>query len=48
VLGSDVTVDTLSDHAIFRTRGDGALARNWLIENAPDVSVLAVGHGIEL
>jgi methylamine---glutamate N-methyltransferase subunit A len=48
VLGTDVAVDTLSDHAIFRTRGDGDTARNWLIENAPDVSVLAVGQGIEL
>ncbi len=48
VLGSDVTVETLSDHAIFSTSGDGQTARNWLIENAPDVSVLAVGSSIEL
>jgi len=48
VLGSDVQVETLSDHAIFETTGDGQTARNWLIENAPDVSVLAVGHSIEL
>ena len=48
VLGSDVVVETLSDHAIFRTPGDGQTARNWLIENAPDVSVLAVGTSIEL
>ncbi|MDH3665681.1 MAG: glutamine amidotransferase family protein [Paracoccaceae bacterium] len=48
VLGSDVKVETLSDHAIFKTRGDGQTARNWLIENAPDVSVLAVGSSIEL
>ncbi len=48
VLGSDVKVATLSDHAIFTTPGDGQTARNWLIENAPDVSVLAVGSSIEL
>jgi amidophosphoribosyltransferase len=48
VLGSDVKVETLSDHAIFSTSGDGQAARNWLIENAPDVSVLAVGSSIEL
>jgi len=48
VLGTDVAVSTLSDHAIFSTRGDGKAARNWLIENAPDVSVLAVGSAIEL
>jgi glutamate synthase domain-containing protein 1 len=48
VLGSDVTVETLSDHVIFSTAGDGQTARNWLIKNAPDVSVLAVGASIEL
>ena len=48
VLGADVTVETLSDHAIFATTGDGQAARNWLIGNAPDVSVLAVGGSIEL
>ena len=48
VLGADVTVETLSDHAIFSTTGDGQAARNWLIGNAPDVSVLAVGSSIEL
>jgi hypothetical protein len=45
VLGRDVVVETLSDHAIFSTSGDGQTARNWLIENAPDVSVLAAGSG---
>ena len=48
VLGSDVQVETLSDHALFTTSGNGQTARNWLIENAPDVSVLAVGSSIEL
>jgi methylamine---glutamate N-methyltransferase subunit A len=48
VLGADVSVDVLSDHALIRTAGDGDTARNWLIENAPDVSVLGVGRAIEL
>ena len=48
VLEAEVSVETLSDHAIFSTTGDGQTARNWLIENAPDVSVLAVGSSIEL
>jgi methylamine---glutamate N-methyltransferase subunit A len=48
VLGTDVAVDALSDHALIRTRGDGETARTWLIENAPDVSVLGVGRAIEL
>ena len=48
VLGTGVDVEVLSDHAVFRTAGDGQTARNWLIANAPDVSVLAVGEAIEL
>ena len=48
VLGSPVDVDILSDHAVFRTQGSGQSARNWLIENAPDVSVLGVGNSMEL
>ncbi|HUF85923.1 MAG TPA: glutamine amidotransferase family protein [Thermohalobaculum sp.] len=48
VLGADVGVETLSDHALLRTTGDGQTARNWLIEHARDVSVLAVGTSIEL
>ncbi|MEM9060665.1 MAG: glutamine amidotransferase family protein [Pseudomonadota bacterium] len=43
----DVSVSTLSDHAIFETT-DGQAARNWLIVNAPDVSVLGVGQAMEL
>ena len=47
-LGADVDMSVLSDHAIFQTTGDGQAARNWLIENAPDVSVLGVGAAMEL
>jgi len=48
VLGANVEVETRSDHAVFLTPGDGTTARNWLIENAPDVSVLGVGRAITL
>ncbi|MFK7941877.1 MAG: glutamine amidotransferase family protein [Paracoccaceae bacterium] len=47
-LGADIGVSTLSDHAIFATPGRGQDARNWLIEHAPDVSVLGVGMSMEL
>ena len=48
VLGTDVGVDVLSDHAVFSVAADGQTARNWLIENAPDVSVLGVGTAMRL
>ena len=43
-----VDVETLSDHAVLTTDSDGQAARNWLIANAPDVSVLGVGSAMEL
>ena len=47
-ISANVDVETLSDHAILTTDGDGQAARNWLIANAPDVSVLGVGQAMEL
>lgn len=47
-LGLAVDVRTLSDHAVLAMDGDGQAARNWLIRNAPDVSVLGVGSAMEL
>ena len=47
-LGAEVTADILSDHAILRTDGDGQVVRNWLIDHAPDVSVLGVGKSMQL
>lgn len=38
----------VSDHAVLRIDGDGRVARRWLIENAPDVTVLSEGHSIEV
>ncbi len=36
------------DHAVFRLDGDGRTARRWIIDNAPDVTVLSEGHSIEV
>ncbi|MEM6621194.1 MAG: glutamine amidotransferase family protein [Pseudomonadota bacterium] len=43
-----VELATYSDHATISTDGQGQAARNWLIEHAPDVSVLGVGEAMEL
>ena len=47
-LGAEVTVQVIEDHAIFKTEGDGDEARKWLIDNAPDATVLSQGHSIEI
>jgi amidophosphoribosyltransferase len=47
-LGASVAVQTVADHAVFRTEGDGERARNWLIANAPGVTVLSEGSAIEI
>lgn len=47
-LGAEVLVRPLRDHAVFETRGDGRRARQWLIDNLPDVDVLSYGDRIEL
>lgn len=47
-VGADVRVNTIADHAIFKTVGNGAAARKWLIDNAPDATVLSQGRSIEL
>ncbi|MEL6266127.1 MAG: hypothetical protein AAFR52_10860 [Pseudomonadota bacterium] len=38
----------LHDHAVMRVDGDGVAARRWLIENAPEISVLSLGQSIEV
>ncbi len=48
VLGADVAVRPLRDHAVFETTGDGRAARRWLIDHLPDVDVLSYGERIEL
>jgi glutamate synthase domain-containing protein 1 len=46
--GTEVNVETVSDHAIFRTAGDGAATRKWLIDNVPGATVLSQGRSIEI
>lgn len=46
--GLDVEQNPVWDHAVFRVSGDGAKARRWVIENAPDVTVLSQGRSIEV
>jgi glutamate synthase domain-containing protein 1 len=48
VLHAEVTVKSIQDHAVFSTTGDGRTARQWIIDNVPDVDVLSHGEQIEL
>ena len=48
VLGTDVSVRPLHDHAVFETDGDGRAARQWIIDNMVGVEVLSYGNQIEL
>lgn len=48
VIGSGVDVRAIEDHAVFSTAGDGRIARQWIIDNAPQVDVLSHGSQIEL
>lgn len=41
--GLEVEQEPVWDHAVFRVAGDGAKARRWIIENAPDVTVFIPG-----
>lgn len=47
-IGAKVAVETLQDHAIFRTSGRGDTARTWLIDNLPEAIVLSQGQSIEI
>jgi amidophosphoribosyltransferase len=43
-----IEVEEIEDHAIFRTKGPGDVARKWLIDNVPGAYVLSQGQSIEL
>ncbi|HMK79329.1 MAG TPA: glutamine amidotransferase family protein [Xanthobacteraceae bacterium] len=43
-----VEVEEIEDHAIFRTRGAGDVARKWLIDNVPAAYILSQGQSIEI
>lgn len=45
---ADIDIEVLRDHAILRTSADGKKARGWIIDNAPDVTVLSLGTSIEV
>ena len=47
-LDASVAVDEVDNHAIFKTEGDGATARTWLIDNVPEAMVLSQGQSIEI
>lgn len=47
-LGAEAEVRPFSDHAVISTPDAGRATRDWLIANAPDVSVLGVGTAMEL
>ncbi len=47
-LEADVSVRPVRDHAVLATTGDGSLARQWLIDHAPEVDVLSYGSQIEI
>ena len=47
-VGASVTVEEIEDHAIFKTKGDGDVARKWLIDNVPEATVLSQGQSIEI
>jgi len=48
ILNDAVDARPMRDHAVFETSGDSAAARQWIIENRPDLSVLSHGQQIEL
>jgi len=48
VLGAEVAVRAMHDHAVFSTDGDGRAARQWIIDNVAGATVLSYGAQIEL
>jgi methylamine---glutamate N-methyltransferase subunit A len=47
-IGAPVDVTEIEDHALFRTRGDGAAARAWLIDHVGAATILSQGEAIEV
>ena len=48
VMGAEVSVRAVHDHAVFSTGGDGRTVRQWIIDNVAGASVLSYGTQIEL
>ncbi len=47
-LDADVRVRRIRDHAVFETEGDGDRARQWFLDNHPDLDVLSHGEQLEI
>jgi len=47
-LSSAIGIREIHDHAVFETDGDGRDARQWLMNNFPEVTVLSYGRSIEI
>jgi glutamate synthase domain-containing protein 1 len=47
-IGAEVSTETVADHVLLRTRGDGEAARKWLIDNVPGATILSQGQTIEI
>ena len=47
-IAAPVEVRPIQDHAVFETTGDTRVARQWIIDNKPEIDVLSHGTQIEL
>lgn len=47
-IAAPVEVRPVHDHAVFETTGDTRIARQWIIDNKPEIDVLSHGTQIEL
>ena len=47
-LSAQIELETLHDHAILRTAAVGGAVRRWVDENAPDVTGVSLGKGVEV
>ena len=48
MLGAEVSVRAVHDHAVLTTSGDGRAVRQWIIDNVVGASVLSHGSQIEM
>jgi len=45
---ADTTVRSIRDHSVFETGGDGGRARQWFLDNHPEIDVLSHGEQLEI
>lgn len=46
--GAEATVRSIRDHAVFETDGGGDQARQWFLDNHPEIDVLSHGEQLEI